>query len=385
MVAEIDGERLLIGGGSDGFIHAVRVHTGEEVWRFQLSQRGLNSSPVVADGVVYAGHSEENVDTTNVMGRLVAINAHGAKGDVTKTHEIWRVDDLDAGYASPLYEGGKIYMPDNGANLWAFDAKTGHPLVEVEVRHGGQRLAGDDRRQALPDRGERPRGGDGPDQGRDPLQGPGDHARRPLRRALRLGRLGLRPALLHHRGRPLLPRQQEPLDWQADRKAAKGIDRVGLAAVGDPPAAAGAKPAKLLVAPSVFVGTSDKTVDLKVFAFDDQGQPLGEQQGAASPSKGLPGSVTPAGKLTFDAAKVKGTQHGQVEAALGELKGVADLRIAGPLPWNEDFEGPRQGARRLPRRQPQQRGQGSRRLEGLSCPSRPAAPSAPPPTSAPRR
>src|SRR5205807_4734270 len=33
VVAVINGERLLITGGCDGYIHALRVHTGEQVWK----------------------------------------------------------------------------------------------------------------------------------------------------------------------------------------------------------------------------------------------------------------------------------------------------------------------------------------------------------------
>lgn len=340
VIAEIDGERLLIGGGSDGFIHAVRVHTGEEVWRFHLSQRGLNSSPVVHDGIVYAGHSEENVDTLNVMGRLVAINARGAKGDVTKTHELWRVDDLDGGYASPLYWDGKVFMPDNGANLWAFDAKTGTLLWKNKfgtvgkgspVAIGGKLYVTEVNGHLV-------------------VMNPADgeivskvQATMPDGRYAELyGSVAPAYGRLYfttEEGLYCVGDKKAKFDWQANRKEAKGIDRVGFAEIADPQAAAGAKAAKLLVVPSVVVGSGKDPVDFKVFAFDDKGRPLGEQKGAAFAVKGLPGSITPEGRLTFEDAKIRGTQHGQVEATLGELKAAADLRIAGPLPWSDDFEG----------------------------------------------
>lgn len=337
VVAEIDGERLIIGGGSDGFIHAVRAHTGEEVWRFQLSQRGLNSSVVVEDGVVYAGHSEENVDTTNVMGRLVAINARGAKGDVTKTHEIWRIDDLDAGYASPLYYDGKIYMPDNSANLWAFDAKTGQTAWKLEFGTVGKGspVAIDGKIYVTEVNGHLvvidPKKPEIVSKVQVLMPEGGRYAEIYGSVASAYGRL----YFTTEEGLYCLGKKGAKLD----RKPDAGLDPVGLAAIADPPAPAGAKPARLLVVPSVFVGRSDQQVDLHVFAFDDKGRALGEQKGAVFAVKGLPGTVTPEGKLSFDGAKVKGTQHGQVEASLGELKAVADLRVAGPLPWREDFEG----------------------------------------------
>ena len=48
VVVVINGQRLLIAGNADGAIYAMKVRTGEKVWGFQLSKRGINSSVVVA-------------------------------------------------------------------------------------------------------------------------------------------------------------------------------------------------------------------------------------------------------------------------------------------------------------------------------------------------
>jgi len=54
VVAKIGGQRLLIGGGADGWVRAFQVATGKEVWSFHLTKRGLNSSVVVAGDTVFA-------------------------------------------------------------------------------------------------------------------------------------------------------------------------------------------------------------------------------------------------------------------------------------------------------------------------------------------
>ena len=46
-IAVVDGERLLIGGGADGGLHAINARTGEWKWSFAMSKRGLNAAPVV--------------------------------------------------------------------------------------------------------------------------------------------------------------------------------------------------------------------------------------------------------------------------------------------------------------------------------------------------
>ncbi len=126
VVAVINGQRLLIAPNADGAIHALKVRTGEKVWTFSLSKRGLNVSPVVSGNRVYVGHSEENIDTAQ-LGRIVCIDATGT-GDVTKTHEVWRVDAVTVEYCSLAIHDGRLYAIDNSANLMSIDADTGKEI-----------------------------------------------------------------------------------------------------------------------------------------------------------------------------------------------------------------------------------------------------------------
>ena len=123
VVATINGVRLLIGGNADGSIYAMKIRTGESVWGFKISRRGINSSVVVAGDKVYAAHSEENLDNT-ALGRVVCIDATG-QGDVTNTHEVWRYDGVFAGYTSPVVHDGRLYLIDNSANIHALNAASG--------------------------------------------------------------------------------------------------------------------------------------------------------------------------------------------------------------------------------------------------------------------
>ena len=131
VAAEVGGQRLLIAGNADGAVYALRAATGEKVWGFRLSKRGINVSVVAGGGRVYVSHSEENVDNT-VMGRVVCIDATGT-GDVTGTGEIWRRDASLAGYASPALDDGRLYVVDNSANLLCLDAGDGTLLWERNI------------------------------------------------------------------------------------------------------------------------------------------------------------------------------------------------------------------------------------------------------------
>ena len=126
VVKEIDGQRLLITGNGDGAIYAMQAATGVKVWGYPISKRGINASVVVDGSMVYASHSEENVDASTAMGRLVALDASRITDG--KPRQVWMVDGFAAGYASPVFLDGILYHVDNSANLVAFDGATGDEL-----------------------------------------------------------------------------------------------------------------------------------------------------------------------------------------------------------------------------------------------------------------
>ena len=126
VVREINGQRLLITGNGDGAIYAMQAATGVKVWGYPLSKRGINSSVVVDGAMVYASHSEENVDESTAMGRLVALDASRITDG--KPRQVWMIDGFAAGYASPAILDGVLYHVDNSANLVAFDVVNGAEL-----------------------------------------------------------------------------------------------------------------------------------------------------------------------------------------------------------------------------------------------------------------
>ena len=136
VVAEIGGQRLLIAGLADGAVHAMKVSTGEPVWKFRLSKRGLNSSVIVDGNRVYACHGEENLDTTE-MGRVVCIDG-SLSGDITDTGEIWRYDGSEFGYTSPILAKGNLYVCDNAANIYCLDAKNGKSKWQFNYGNTGK-------------------------------------------------------------------------------------------------------------------------------------------------------------------------------------------------------------------------------------------------------
>src|SRR5688500_20662 len=125
-VATVNGVRMFFSGGSDGAMHALKANTGEPIWNWLVSKRGLNTAALVVGDDVIVTHSEENI-ISNEMGMLAAIPA-ASTGVLSDKSARWLVRGIQAGYASPVTDGERIYVLDNGGVLFAFERKSGKEL-----------------------------------------------------------------------------------------------------------------------------------------------------------------------------------------------------------------------------------------------------------------
>ncbi|HZS09082.1 MAG TPA: PQQ-binding-like beta-propeller repeat protein [Blastocatellia bacterium] len=126
IVATINGTRLMISGGGDGAVHALKVNTGEPVWKYEFSKRGVNQGIVLKGTTAFISHPDEIIDT-NEQGLLAAVDAT-AKGTIGKDQIKWLYRGYQLGPSSPVIDGDRYYQVDGGANLFAFDANTGKEL-----------------------------------------------------------------------------------------------------------------------------------------------------------------------------------------------------------------------------------------------------------------
>ena len=60
-IADVNGVRTFFSGGSDGAMHAIKVNTGEKIWSWRVSQRGLNTAALGVGQDIIVTHSEENL------------------------------------------------------------------------------------------------------------------------------------------------------------------------------------------------------------------------------------------------------------------------------------------------------------------------------------
>ena len=129
VTATINGKRLLITGGSDGAAHAFQLRTGKLEWSYPFSVGVINGSPIVDGNLVYIAHGEENPEGGGI-GRIICLDASQVVKQRPKL--VWEYRKAQRfGLASPALAYGKLFIPDDSAKLYCFDAKKGKLLWRV--------------------------------------------------------------------------------------------------------------------------------------------------------------------------------------------------------------------------------------------------------------
>ena len=325
VVQVVDGERLLIAGNGDGGIYALQANTGRKVWAFPLSKRGINSSVVVDGAIVYASHSEENVDSSTVMGRVVALDASQVAAGQPK--QLWAADGFAAGYASPAFQDGILYHVDNSANLAAFDGTDGRLLWKrnLGIAQRASPVIGDGKLYVSDVDGKlhilRLAGRDGPrETDLDEFKNADGSATQ----------INGSPAIAG--GRVYFVTNNMLYCIGAPRAAASRASAPLPAPAAAPP---GAEPAQLLVVPGEINLPPGGKARFVARLFDAKGRPLGERAAEWSLEGGLQGALTADGEFT---AGDQVPQGGHVVATVGSLKAVARVAVRASGGFREDFE-----------------------------------------------
>jgi len=327
-VATVNGVRMFFSGGSDGAMHALKANTGEPVWNWLVSKRGLNTAALVVGDDVIVTHSEENI-ISNEMGMLAAVPT-SSTGVLADKGARWLVRGVQAGYASPVSDGERIYLLDNGGVLLAFDLKSGKELWKQTIgtiAKASPVLA--DGKLYLGTENTGDAGGKfyiikpGPDKAeildQDWLVTPQQSEQIIASPIVARGRVYVTSMdALYAIGPKTAP-----------ASAAKPAPASEAA-----PAAAG--PATLVqVTPTELILKPGETIALTVRAFDAKGNPVASPGAATWALENLQGTIAD-GKFTAD--KSTAGQAGLVKATVGSLSATARIRVIPDLPWTFDFE-----------------------------------------------
>ena len=321
IIVNVNGTRLLIQGGSDGAVYAIKPQTGEPVWKYEISKRGLNTGAVVYNNLAILTHSEENLNSSE-MGMMTAVDAT-AKGEIKKEQVKWTTFGWQGGFSSPVLDGDRLYQLDNSANVAAFDVNNGKQLWIKNL---------------------------GTIQKASPVLADGK-----LYVGTENGKFFiLKPSAT---GCEILSEVQLGTEAQPEQiigsvAIANGrvyiVSDSGLYCIGKKTTVSHHQPAPVeglpnpareasyvQVVPTELILKPGDKVNFRVRLFDDKGQFIREEGSATWSLDQLNGTVAN-GQFTVSNDAV--AQAGLVKAQVGNLSGSASVRVFPPLPWSENFE-----------------------------------------------
>jgi outer membrane protein assembly factor BamB len=322
IVADVAGTRLLIQGGSDGHVHALKPQTGELVWKYEISKRGLNTGVIVKGTTAILTHSEENLDSSE-MGMIAAVDA-SARGTIAKEQVKWIVKGWQGGFSSPVLDGDRFYQVDNGANLAAFDAATGKQLwlQNLGTIQKASPVLADGKLYV------------GTENGKFFILRPSATGCEILDED-QLGTEAQPEAIIGSvaiaNGRVFLV--TDSALYCIGKKSNASATQSNTATAERAPA--GATVAHVQVVPTELILKPGESASFRVRLFDEQGRLIREEENAAWSLEGLRGEVA---KGKFSAASEAVAQAGLVKASVGQTTGAARVRVVPPLPWTENFD-----------------------------------------------
>ena len=149
VLANVGARRVFYAGTGDGNVVCVDVRTGQPLWRFQLSQGGVNASVVVEGDTLVAIHGKENIDSSG-EGRMVGIKlptklpASGEPQLILKDKDLkiadgkawekWRLQHAMF-TSSPAMANGRVYQVSKTGVLVCVDIKTGKELFAKKINN----------------------------------------------------------------------------------------------------------------------------------------------------------------------------------------------------------------------------------------------------------
>ena len=338
IAATINGMRMIIVGGADGQVYAMKAKTGEPVWTHPITKRGINNCVVINGTTVFASHSEENLDT-NEMGMVTAIDATG-KGALGKENVKWSVNGIRGGYSSPIVDGDRLYLVDDSANLFAFDINSGKELWKhtIGTLQRASPVLADGKIYV------------GTENGKFFILKPGATGCEVLdEEELEPGVSNVQ--LKTEAGDDLIAANEQILASVAiSRGRVYLVSTKALYCIGKKtPSAALPSPAEpaeekapsdaavahVQVVPADLVTKPGQATKFRVRLFDDHGRFIREETNPTLSLEGLKGSAE---NNQFTPAADAGLQAGVVKATVGSVTGVSRVRIIPPIPLSENFE-----------------------------------------------
>lgn len=319
IITYFDGQAAMVVGGGDGTLYAFQPRTGQVIWKYDASNRGINTTPLVHDGIVYCGHSEQNANAPDVLGALFALDGR-KQGQIAESDLLWKIPGRTVGRSQPLLVGDRLYAVDDNGTLWIVDARTGQDVGKQKLGRimFGSMVYGDGKIFV------------GEATGRWYVLKPTDKGVEVVHQVRLTNEEILASPIISH-GRIYLP-TNAALYCIGLKDATPSSDPLPTGP-GETPVEKDSTIAQLQVVPVESLVSPGDKLPMAVRALNAHGQYLPDVE--ANWSVEGPATVDSTGLFVADPAA--GHTTAIVTAKVGEISGTARLRIVPPLPWSFDF------------------------------------------------
>lgn len=314
-----NGEAAIVFGAGDGSIYALQPRTGSVIWKYDASSRGISTMPLVADGIVYCGHSEQNATNTSILGALFAFDGR-TRGDISESSLLWKHPARTVGRSQPVLIDGRVYAVEDGGTLWINDAATGTEIGKQKLGRimFGSMVYGDGKLYV------------GEATGRFYVLEPSDRGVKVVHQ-VRLNNEEILGSPIISHGRIFLP-TTEAMYCIGKKDHPPAADALPTPPA-ETPATADPKIAQVRIVPVEGLVKPGEKLALQVRGYNAAGQFV-KQVEAEFSVKG-PGEVDAMGR--FNAPGEAKHAAATITAQVGELKATARVRVVPPLPWSFDF------------------------------------------------
>ncbi|MBL7153513.1 MAG: PQQ-binding-like beta-propeller repeat protein [Phycisphaerae bacterium] len=122
VAATASGDQIIT--AADPWVIAYEPNTGAEIWRVECLAGDVAASPVYANGLAFF---------IEPYSKIAAIRTDG-KGDVSKTHIEWSVDEPGPDICSPIGNSEFVFVLNSDGLALCFGAADGKTLWEEDIR-----------------------------------------------------------------------------------------------------------------------------------------------------------------------------------------------------------------------------------------------------------
>ena len=140
VVFDHGGKKALLVWGAD-HLTAHAADSGKVLWSCSgFNPDGTGFWPAIATPVIEGGIAVIPVGRDDRQGqaRVHGIRIDGeAEGDVTKSHRVWKRDDVGVFVSSPTVYKGKVYLLRHRGGIVCLDPKSGKTIWEEELPRSG--------------------------------------------------------------------------------------------------------------------------------------------------------------------------------------------------------------------------------------------------------